>query len=362
MPIRRRSAVRTAVALVLGASTALVLGATPASAIGADRVLDGLDQPVAFTFDADGRIWYVEKATGEIHIADRDADTDVTFADVPGVDSQGERGLLGIALHPGFASHPFVYVYATRTVNGHLKNQVLRYRDTNDASSDRTVIFSSAASSSAYHNGGHIAFGPDGKLYVIVGDGHDSSNAQQRADVRGKILRLNPDGSIPDRNPFGTRLWAYGIRNSFGFTFDPETGRLWETENGPECNDEINLIRRGGNYGWGPSETCSGASPGNTNQDGPHPIRPRLVYGNTIAVTGIAFCHRCGLGSANDGAAFHAAANDGRITRLLFDRTRTDVRHHSIVYDHGDSTLSVEVGPRHRIYFSDFSGISVLTR
>jgi glucose/arabinose dehydrogenase len=197
---------------------------------------------------------------------------------------------------------------------------------------------------------------------VIVGDGHDPRNAQQRSDARGKILRLDADGGVPASNPFGTRVWAYGIRNSFGFGWDPETGRLWETENGPECNDEINLIRRGGNYGWGPSETCSGAAPADTNRDGPHPIGPKLFYANTIAPTGIAFCERCGLGGANDGAAFHAAANDGRIERLVLSGRRTSVRRHATVYQHGSSTLSVEVGPQRRIYFSDFSGIWVLTR
>jgi glucose/arabinose dehydrogenase len=195
-----------------------------------------------------------------------------------------------------------------------------------------------------------------------VGEGHDPSLAQDRDDDRGKILRFDADGGIPRNNPFYNAVWAYGIRNSFGFGFDPATGRLWETENGPECNDEVNRIRRGGNYGWGPSETCSGSAPRNTNQDGPNPILPEVLYDDTIAITGIAFCDACGLGARSDGAAFHGAANDGRISRLILNSNRTEVRRRGVVYDHPDSTLSVEVGPRGRIYFSDFSGIWVLTR
>jgi len=357
----RRTAGPMLVVLMV-ASVLLVLAAAPASAIRAHQVLSGLDQPIAFTFDASGRIWYVEKSTGEIRTADPSAGSDDLFATVPGVNADGERGTLGIALHPNYPHRPFVYVYATRTVNGQLRNQVLRYEDVGGTGEHRRTLLSTPASSDPYHNGGHIAFGPDGKLYVIVGDGHDSTNSQDRRDLRGKILRIDADGSVPRSNPFDNAVWAYGIRNSFGFTFDPETGRLWETENGPECNDEINLIRRGGNYGWGPSETCSGSAPRNTNQDGHHPILPKVLYENTIAVTGIAFCDGCHLGRRNEGAAFHAAANDGRIERLLLNAHRTDVRRHTTVLHHDDSTLSMEVGPNGRIYFSDFSGIYVLSR
>ena len=92
---------------------------------------------------------------------------------------------------------------------------------------------------------------------------------------RGKILRLTRDGEAAPGNPFGSRVWAFGIRNSFGLAFDPVTGNLWETENGPECNDELNRIVRGGNYGWGPAADCGSATPpSDTNRDGPSPILP----------------------------------------------------------------------------------------
>jgi glucose/arabinose dehydrogenase len=351
-------------AMVLCTTVGLLLGAAPAaSAIEARRVAGGLDQPVAFTFGPGRQIWYVEKGTGEIRILDMDTEADRLFATVSGVDDAGERGMLGIALHPQYPDQPYVYVYATREVGGNLRNQILRYEDQSGNGTDQTVIFTGTADATPYHNGGRILFGPDGMLYAIVGDGHDASNSQDRTNNDlGKILRIEPDGGIPDDNPFDNRIWAYGIRNSFGFAFDPETDRLWETENGPACNDEVNLIREGGNFAWGPSATCDGASPGNTNRDGADRILPRLFYREPNGITGIAFCEGCHLGGPSDGAAFHGSVNDGRVTRMLLNGARTDIRRRTIVYDHPSSTLSFEVGPGGRIFFSDFGGIWKLVR
>jgi glucose/arabinose dehydrogenase len=373
MPARTVEAARAAVrafarslALLLAAGSALSQAPSPAAAapsIDAARVAGGLEEPVAFTFGPGRQLWYVERSTGQIRVIDLDDGSDALFDTVSGVDGSGERGMLGIALHPGYPGEPFVYVYATRSVDGALRNQILRIRDRGGSGGAQRVLFSSVAGTSPYHNGGRIAFGPDGRLYAIVGDAHDAANAQDLTDEdRGKIIRLEPDGDVPGTNPFGDRVWAYGIRNSFGFAFNPKDGALWETENGPECNDEVNLIRRGRNYGWGPNETCQGSSPGNTNQDGPRPVFPELYYQDTIGITGIAFCDGCHLGRRSQGAAFSGAVNDGRVTRMLLTASGTGIRRRAIVYDHGAGTLSFEVGPGGRIYFSDFSGIYRLVR
>jgi glucose/arabinose dehydrogenase len=343
----------------------LGLAAAPAAAaptIHAREVVGGLNQPVAFTFGPGRTIWYVEKTTGEVRIHDLDTDADHRFVRVGGVNGDGERGTLGIALHPDFPDTPFVYVYATRSADGGLRNQILRYRDDHGRGEGRKILLSTIASSSTAHNGGRIMFGPDGMLYVVVGDATDSSNAQDLDENRGKILRLTPNGGVPSGNPFDDRIWTYGHRNSFGFAFDPQTDALWETENGPECNDEINRIVAGDNYGWGPNETCSGSSPGNTNQDGPSPVLPELFYEDTIGITGIAFCDGCGLGHRSEGAAFTGAVNNGDVTRILFNAQRNAIASHSVVYHHDGSTLSYEVGPGGRIYFSDFDGINRLVR
>ena len=138
---------------------------------------------------------------------------------------------------------------------------------------------------------------------------------------------MTPSGGVPSDNPIaGSRVFAFGIRNSFGFTFDPQTDSLWETENGPECNDEINLIAGGGNFGWGPNENCGGNAPGNTNNSGPTPRRlPKLWFEGTIGITGDAFCDGCGLGSQVDGQLFFGDVNTGVLRRVALNAARDDV-------------------------------------
>jgi glucose/arabinose dehydrogenase len=360
--------VRTRLTASIVASLLIVLlphgSAAAAPRITANPVVGNLDSPVAFTFGPGKTLWYVEKTTGEIRVHDLDTGSDRSFFTVSGVNGDAERGMLGIALHPRYPSKPFVYVYVTRSTNGSLRNQILRLRDTNGSGGDMKVIFNSPASSSPYHNGGRILFGPDGTLYAIVGEGHDPSNSQELTNNdRGKILRMTPNGGVPATNPrSGSRMWAFGIRNSFGFAFDPANDRLWESENGPECNDEVNLILKGRNYGWGPHETCSGSSPGNTNQDGPRPVRPKLFYVNPIGITGIAFCERCGLGGMTDGRAFIGAVNTGDITRVTFTGNRRGISGHRVVYSHNSGVLSLELGPSGSIFFSDFGGIFELEK
>ena len=359
-----RHRVTAIAASVLLATLMLAATAGAASAIEAREVAGGLDAPVAFTFGPGKHLWYVEKDTGEIRVIDLASGDDSSFVTVSGVDGEGERGMLGIALHPRYPAKPFVYVYVTRTSNGNLRNQILRFRDDDGSGTDEKVIFNSAASSSPYHNGGRISFGPDRKLYAIVGDGHDASNAQDRTDNDlGKIIRLEANGDVPATNPFDDLIWAYGIRNSFGFAFDPLTGELWESENGP------GLQRRGQRdppraelrVGAEP-RPATARSPGNTNQDGPDPVRPETYFEDPIGITGIAFCDGCGLGRRSQGAAFFGGVNSGPVYRLILDGDRDGVERRTVVFDHSSGTLSFEVGPGGTIYFSDFGGIFKLVR
>ena len=328
-------------------------------AVAAVRVVGGLSFPAAFTFAPDGRIFYGERFTGEIRIYNPSNGSDTLFFTVPNLVASGEQGLLGLAMAPGYPTLPFVYAYATRDVGGTDRNQIVRIRDVSGLGAAMRVVWSSDVAAAPIHNGGRILFGPDAKLYAIRGDAADSNNSQDLGNDAGKVLRFNPGGTVPADNPFpGSPIWAFGIRNSYGFGFDPINGFLWEAENGPECNDELNRIRKGNNYGWGPNETCSSPPPPpqNTNQDGLNPVQPRVWFSPTIAPTGLAFCVRCGIPSA-EGAFFFGAFNDGKVRRCRLNLSRTAIVSTTTVYTHSTGILSMERGPDNAVYFSDFAGI-----
>jgi glucose/arabinose dehydrogenase len=346
----------------------------PAPALGAPpavRVVKvaSLNQPVGFTFTPSGRIVYLERATGRVRVLDPRTGRDRGWTRITGVNSDGERGALGVALHPRWPREPWVYVYVTRApAGGELRNQLLRFRIRGGRAVERDVLLNSPIGGRTNHNGGRIAFGPDRKLYVVIGDGgEDPDTAQDLDEPRGKILRLDPDGSVPATNPFGSPVWSFGIRNSFGFAFDPAGGQLWETENGPECNDEINRIVGGGNFAWGVEQDCP-----NTNQSGPAPRRlPQHTFADTIAVTGIAFCDRCRLGGRYNGTMLVGCAGGGACKalgqvmfiplaagRLALAREPRQVPLRGCA----GPVYSMEAGPGGRIYVSNAEGIYRLAR
>jgi glucose/arabinose dehydrogenase len=321
-------------------------------AIGAVPIATGLSFPAAFTVGNDGRIYYGERLTGELRIYNPANGSDTLWAQIPNVLNQGERGLLGVGLLPD-SLHRVGYVYATRNVGGVPTNQILR------VTSILEVIFSSDVPASVIHNGGRILFGPDGHLYADIGDAANPGNSQNLSNDPGKILRMTTSGGIPADNPFpGSHIWAYGIRNAYGFNFDPLTGRIWETQNGPECNDELNLIAKGANYAWGPRATCSTPPPPpmNTNQDGPNPVMPLAWWTPPTAPTGAAFCVGCGMPSS-EGALFFGHFNTRQITRVILNAQRDGIASMGVVYTHPRPILSMERGPDKAIYFSDTSGI-----
>jgi glucose/arabinose dehydrogenase len=329
--------------------------AQTAGGVRAVPVATGLASPVGFTFTPSGRLVYVERHTGWVKFRNLQTDTDHRVYRVTGINSSGERGALGVELHPNWPQRPFVYVFATRNTPAGLRNQVLRIRVEGGRGVGALRLLSSPAGPASNHNGGRILFGPDRKLYVIIGDNAQTANSQDlSANLRGKILRLNPDGSIPATNPFGSRVWAFGIRNSIGLAFDPRNGRLWEAENGPRCNDELNRIVRGGNHGWGPNQDCPA-----TNNSGPTPrILPKHIFADPVGLTGLAFCNACGLGTRYNGDLLVGAVNDGRIRRFDLNAPRTGFDAGPLlVSDRPRPVLSLEVGPNGRIFFSDFGGV-----
>lgn len=204
-----------------------------------------------------------------------------TVAVIEETEHTGEGGLLGMAAHPDFIRNRQLYLYVTTRSGSQLINRVLRYTHEDQSLSGRTVILDDIPGA-RFHNGGRIAFGPDGMLYVTTGDAGDTPLAQRQDSLAGKILRLTPEGDIPPDNPFpGSPVYSLGHRNPQGMAWHPETGDLYASEHGPTQMDEVNLILPGGNYGW-PLVTCDEAP-----TDYEDPIA--CYSGFTLAPSGMTF-------------------------------------------------------------------------
>ena len=350
-PSWRRTSALLAMAAMLVASP---LADAPAeAAVSRSRLLrcpgGGDCWPAAFDFNPSGRtVFYVERFTGRIRTFNRDTGRTRTFHRIKNIVSDGERGALGLALDPRWPNPKWVYVFVSRTASS---NRIYRYRKRGDGSVTRQLIFSYG--SNGNHNGGVIGFDPDGRLYAVTGDLGDPANSQRKRSPAGKVLRMTKRGHRPNSNPFsGSLAWSYGHRNSFGFAFDPQTGRLWQTENGPTCEDELNRIIGGRNYGWGGSSTCPGISTAGTD-----PVQPRWSFTPVPALTGAAFCQECGLGAATEGALVFGAWNDGRLRRAELNGDRTGISDVDVLFDHPRGVLAVEAAPAGGIFFSDRRGI-----
>jgi glucose/arabinose dehydrogenase len=247
------------------------LSATPPTGLVETTLATGIDSPTAMAIAPDGRI-FVCSQTGALRVIKNGVLLPAPFVTLP-VDSAGERGLLGIAFDPDFATNQFVYLY--RTIAGiSPHNRVSRFTANGDvvaAGSEKVILDLDPLSSATNHNGGALHFGPDRKLYIAVGDNANGSNSQTLNNLLGKILRLNPDGTIPSDNPFSQQvggrheIWAMGLRNPFTFAFNPTTGLMYINDVGLNTFEEIDLGQAGANYGWpsteGPTSNASFKSP-----------------------------------------------------------------------------------------------------
>jgi glucose/arabinose dehydrogenase len=222
----------------------------------ATPVATGVAAPTAMALAPDGRIFVAEQG-GRLRVIKNGVLLQDPFVTVT-VNAAGERGLLGVAFHPHFARKPFVYVYYTATLPT-VHNRISRFIADGDRAvpGSEQILLELDNLSAINHNGGAIHFGVDGKLYAGVGENRNGSNAQTLDNLLGKILRLNPDGSIPPDNPFFTRavgknraIWARGLRNPFTFDIQRGVGRIFINDVGANTWEEINRGVAGANYGW----------------------------------------------------------------------------------------------------------------
>lgn len=305
----------------------------------------GLDSPTGIAFTGDGdEAFVIQKEDGRVRLMRNRSIVD-TVLNLP-VANASEQGLLGIALHPNYQRNKLVYLYHTNADSDGgdaINNRIDRYRfDGANLVFDKTIK-KIPAGPGPNHDGGKITFGPDGKLYAVVGDLNRDEQTQNYASSNrltrsGVILRLNASGSSPTDNPFydqanttnGNRalndIYAYGVRNSFGLEFDPRSDVLWDTENGPNQYDEINRIRPGFNSGWedimGPTERVgSSASLVSLGPEARY-VEPRFSWVDTVAPTDLHFntSTRLGdeyrndlfVGDVNTGALYHFDLADNR--------------------------------------------------
>jgi glucose/arabinose dehydrogenase len=234
---------------------------TVASGFTTSLVANGISNPTAMAFAPDGRLFVAEQG-GRLRVIKNGALLQSEFVTVT-TDSSGERGLLGVAFDPNFPTNQFVYVYYTATTPT-VHNRVSRFTASGDVAvpgSEAIILELNPLSGATNHNGGGIHFGLDGKLYIGVGENANGANAQTLTNLLGKMLRINPDGSIPSDNPFfgsasgaNRAIWALGLRNPFTFAIQPGTGRLFINDVGQNTWEEINDGIAGSNYGWPTTE------------------------------------------------------------------------------------------------------------
>lgn len=253
---------------------------------------------------------------------------------IKGVQHTSEGGLLGAALHPDFPKNHWVYLYYTTTKTNKLTNVVERYTLEGDTLGNATTIIDEIPAAEN-HDGGRLAFGPDGYLYVTTGDAGEPTLSQQIESMAGKVLRLSDDGSVPADNPFTNPVYSYGHRNIQGITWDGK-GQLWATEHGrsgaQSGYDELNLIKRGANYGWPVAE-------GDETREGME--KPIVHSGakDTWAPAGMTYSKGSLFFAGLRGQALYQAKinSDNTITmtahlREEYGRLRTAVEHNGSLY------------------------------
>jgi glucose/arabinose dehydrogenase len=233
----------------------------PQSDVMVETVAEGLIHPWAIAFLPDGRMLVTERP-GRMRLANMEGQVTAPIEGVPKVFAQGQGGLLDVALAPDFQSSGTIYFsYAEPREGGRNGTAVARARlvegDDRPRLEDVQIIFRQQPSYRAdVHLGSRIVVAPDGKLFITLGERFQMQYAQDLSRHWGKIVRINPDGSVPDENPFvgreGARpeIWSYGHRNPQAAGLHPDTGELWIVDHGPRGGDEVNVVRKGLNYGW----------------------------------------------------------------------------------------------------------------
>jgi glucose/arabinose dehydrogenase len=285
----------------------------------------GLIVPWEVAVAPDGHMFVTERP-GTISVFESTAPMArrIASAQVSGVRAMGEAGLLGLVLDPDIARNQFFYVCASRVDQGEWRNEILRYRvSANTLTVDATILRTGIVAS-GLHASCRMRFGPDGKLWIVTGDGGQPARAQDAASLNGKVLRINADGSVPNDNPTlkgqsaPSAVYALGLRNPGGLAFHPTTGACFVVDAGEQAQDEINEISAGANFGW---PTVLG--PGGSSRGFVDPIWSSGTA--TLVVAGVDFLSGAQWGSWA-GALVVATLKEQDLRRFSLDETHATER------------------------------------
>ena len=318
-------------------------------------VAEDLEHPWGMTFLPDGRMLVTERP-GRLRIVSVDGTVSEPVTGTPEVRANRQGGLLDVALDPDFETNGFVYLSYSKPGSDGTAATALGRGVLQDNSLDawEDLFVQQPFFNAGLHFGSRIAFSPDGYLFLSTGDRGAFGPAQDLGTHVGKLLRLNPDGSVPDDNPFvgqdGARpeIWAYGLRNAQSLAFHPETGELWEAEFGPRGGDELNRIEPGTNYGW-PLVSWGMHYDGRPIPD--PPARPDLTDAVTywtpvISPSGMAF-YTGDVFPAWTGSLMISSLSRQGIMRVVIEDG--EVTHEEQI-ELGERIREVEVGPDGHIY------------
>jgi glucose/arabinose dehydrogenase len=312
----------------------------------------------SMVFAPDGRLFFTEKNSGAIRIMTAQRDVlDKPFATIDDLYASWEQGMLGLAIDPEFYKNHYIYVYYTALVDtqnsdgGKVINRVLRFTDTNNTGTEAMIIMDNIPASRGFHSGGAMAFGPDGKLYITVGDATEHIFAQDPSISIGKVLRINKDGTIPQDNPYpNSPVFTIGHRNMYGIAFDNGgTGLI--TENGDVLYDEINLITKGGNYGF-PTLQPPNLPPERANNSS---IKPLRTYWQTIAPTQMIYYEGDAVPELKGMFLFGSFTGDIYAIKLSEDKKKIvqelkiELRHYPFV-----PTVGIAQSPDGKIYYGGY--------
>ncbi len=301
--------------------------------ISSRTLVDSLHVPWEIKWGPEGYIWMTERS-GRVSRVDPDNGTLQILKHIKKVQESGESGLLGLALHPDFPDSAYIYIVFTYQVGNRLFERLSRYTFHNDTLKNPQVLLDSIDGNS-FHDGARLMISDDRRLWMTTGDAGDQQSAQRTRDRNGKVLRVTLTGNIPDGNPIGNAVWSWGHRNPQGLVQLPG-GKIFISEHGPATDDEINLIKKGRNYGWPDVKGYCDKSGETAFCRDSNIVEPLKAWTPTIAP--------CGLDYYN-----HEEIPEWQSTLLLVNLKQDDLRVLALDRDK-DSIIS------ERIYFDNSFG------